>query len=212
MQAVNRRQERRPDIVEYLQSTFTVQRILDFTQSESTGQYLEGTGSMVFDRVNRKAYACLSPRTDLLLFETLCGALGYEPISFRATDAGGAAVYHTNVLMSIGETWVILCTEAIPDLGERQKLLQSFQSTGHEVISISLGQMNRFAGNALLLQNDRSERFCVLSETALTCLTKQQISRIEASARVLPVRIPTIERVGGGSARCMMAELFLPML
>lgn len=211
MQALNRRQERRPDIVEYLQSAFAVQRILDFTQSESTEQYLEGTGSMVFDRVNQKAYACLSPRTNLFLFEKVCGALGYEPISFAATDASGVAIYHTNVLMSVGESWVILCTEAIPDPGERQKLQESFEHTGHTIISITREQMNRFAGNALLLQNDCGERFCVLSETALTCLTDQQINAIEASARILPVSIPTIESIGGGSARCMIAELFLPL-
>ena len=208
MQAANRRQERRPDIVEYLHRVCNIKRVLDFTAGESTEQYLEGTGSMVLDRVHQKAYACLSPRTDLFLFESACGALGYEPISFKATDAEGAAIYHTNVLMSIGETWVILCNEAIADLGERQKLVQSFQCTGHEVIPITFGQMNRFAGNALLLQNDRGDRFCVLSETAVTCLTEQQINRIEVSARILTVSIPTIERVGGGSARCMMAELF----
>ncbi|HNP54350.1 MAG TPA: arginine deiminase-related protein [Ferruginibacter sp.] len=210
MQAANRRLERRTDIVDQLRQTHRFIRILDYTDYEKRGIFLEGTGSMVFDRVNKIAYAARSPRTDRALFEAVCTALEYKPISFQAIDATGQPIYHTNVVMSVGAGWVLICLEAIPEESERIKLEETFAATKHQVIPISREQMNQFAGNALLLTNQLAKHIIVLSETAIHCLTEEQRRMLETKAHLLTVSIPTIESVGGGSVRCMMAELFLP--
>jgi hypothetical protein len=211
MLAVNRRQERRMDILQSLSSEgFRIKQTVDLSGHELSEQFLEGTGSLILDRVHRIAYACLSPRTDLDVLGDFAQRLDYELVTFDATDAQGAAIYHTNVLLCIGTRFAALCTEAI-SAHERAGVLQALRSTGHEVIEITLGQMLRFAGNVLELRDERGELCVAMSQSAFDAFTEEQRQRLQALAGPLVVTaIPTIEHLGGGSVRCMLAELFLP--
>jgi hypothetical protein len=212
MMAPNRRGERRRDILESLSSMhgFRIERVLDLASHESEGRFLEGTGSMVLDRVNRVAYACLSARTDLEVLAEAAQLLDYEPIAFVAADAGGVPVYHTNVLMCIGGDFAVLCEAAIGDAGQRAAVRRRLEQTGHEVIPISYEQMTSFAGNMLELAGAGGERLLALSARALDALDPEQRATLEARCRLVPVPVATIEASGGGSVRCMLAEIHLP--
>lgn len=213
MQAANRRLERRSDILTALQTdyNYTIKAQHDLSSpAESEGIFLEGTGSMVLDRQHRRAYACLSPRTHLQLLQQWCEHAGYTPIAFHAVDEQGQAIYHTNVVMCVGDRYAVVCTDAIADADERKLVTDSLEATGHEVIIITWEQMNRFAGNMLQVHNQHGEPLLVMSQQAYDALTTEQRQRLEKYNPLLYSPIPTIERYGGGSARCMMAEVFLP--
>lgn len=214
MMAENRRLERRMDILRDLQNRFGfhIERILDYTNHEVDGQYLEGTGSVVFDYVNKIAYANRSPRTYESVFNKLCTDLEYKGLIFGAKDPSGINIYHTNVMMCVGSRFVVICLEAIPDEPMRLKLLNSFEETGHEIIDINFGQLNHFAGNMIEVLNRDKEPVIVMSESAHESLNVDQIKKISKYGDLLSVPIPEIEKYGGGSARCMIAGIYLPKL
>jgi hypothetical protein len=212
MLAPTRRRERRMDLLAALEERggFAVTRLVDLSHHELSQRFLEGTGSVVFDHVQRVAYACLSPRTDARVLGELCDELGYEPQSFTATDACSTPVYHTNVLLAIGERLAVVCAEALAS-GERERVLARLVASGRHVLEISRGQMGRFAGNVLELRGAGGAAVLALSERAFAALGEAERERLgEAAERVIPVAIPTIEDLGGGSVRCMLAEVFLP--
>ena len=211
MMAANRRLERRQDIIEMLKEKFEIKRIIDLSESEKNNQFLEGTGSIVFDHANKIAYACLSPRTDKDLFVSLCDTLNYKPIYFNAVDGNGKPIYHTNVMMSIGEKFSVVCAESIPDPEEREKVIANLKTVGHEIIFVSTAQMSQFAGNMLCVKTITNNPILVLSQTAFNSLSKKQKIELNTFAELLPLQVPTIEAIGGGSVRCMMAEVFLPL-
>lgn len=207
MAAENRRLERRADIMQLLSDEFIVDDIADFSAYEKDNKYLEGTGSMVLDRDLRICYACISPRTNKEVLQQFCNRFGYELLAFDGYGKNGAPVYHTNVMMCVGEKYMIICMDCIPNK-DQQHLIR--QSSSKELIEISKEQMEHFAGNALEVINDKNEVLLVMSTTAYEALTPEQVTSIEKYARILHTPLNTIERNGGGSARCMMAEIFLP--
>lgn len=211
MFAENRRTERRLDIVETIKEKFIVKNIIDFSIYENENKFLEGTGSIVFDHLHKIAYACLSPRTNKEIFIKLCKVIDYKPIYFTACDEAGQEIYHTNVMMCIAEKIVVICTESIIDENEKSKVVQSFENTEHEIIDISFAQMNCFLGNMLALKTNSEKKILVMSQSAYTCLSVNQKSIIEKYYELFPLAIPTIETIGGGSVRCMIAEIFLPL-
>jgi hypothetical protein len=209
MQAENRRPERRTDIIDDLATRFHVSRIIDLTRFEAEGKFLEGTGSMVFDRMHRVAFACLSPRTDADVLAEFSRQSGYRTVSFRA-EANGKAVYHTNVLMCIGDTFAVVCLAAVTDPDDRHRLRQELIGLRKQIIEISPEQMGRFAGNMLVVNTVRGQRLLVMSTGAYQSLTPKQVGLLDDVATILHVDLSMIEGNGGGSARCMMAELHLP--
>lgn len=209
MYSENRRLERRNDIIEALSADFTISQISDLSGYEAEEIYLEGTGSMVLDRENKIAYACLSLRTDKKVLEDFCEKSGYTAVTFDATDAGDFPIYHTNVMMCIGEGFVVVCLESVKDAGEKENLLNSLRQTGKEIIAISLDQMNHFAGNMLQVKNNANEALLVMSEQAYLSLEKTQITALEKYNKLIYAPLYTIEKNGGGSARCMLAEIHL---
>lgn len=210
MQATNRRAERRQDIIDTLAEKFRISNIIDLSHYEQQGKFLEGTGSIVFDHDNHIAYASLSPRTSEELLRGLCDTLAYRPVIFRSFDTQGQAIYHTNVMMSIAPCFALVCSSSITDAREREAVLDSLRSTGHEIIEITPAQMNSFAGNMLAVQSNAGQEWLVLSQTAFKALDEVQLEQIIPYAQLLPIAINTIEQFGGGSARCVMAEIFLP--
>lgn len=212
MMAENRRAERRRDILETLGRDwgFRIDRVIDLSASEADGRFLEATGSMVLDRVHRVAYACLSPRTDVEVLGEACRVLGYEPLAFTAVDAAGIPVYHTNVLMSIGTDFAVVCEESIAQAGQREAVRARLEATGHEVIPITLEQMTGFAGNVLELAARDGTRLVAMSANARAAFRPDQLERLSRRARIVSVPIGTIESAGGGSVRCMIAEVHLP--
>lgn len=212
MQAPSRRRERRPKIIQAVVAKgFRPKKRLDLAHYEDAERFLEGTGSIIFDHQHRMAYACLSPRTDPGLLQEVCHELGYEPVVFHATDGQGKAIYHTNVMMAMGETFVVICLDAVRDDRERGDLLGRFERTGKAVVAISLEQMNAFAGNMLQVRNLSGQTILVMSERAFNALEGAQIEQLTAHTRLLYSNLETIETFGGGSARCMMAEIFMPI-
>lgn len=216
MQAESRRRERRREVVETVADRlgFTVTRTVDLTSHEAQGRYLEGTGSLVLDHIERTAYACISPRTDAVVVEEWCRELGYEPVVFSAADRAGVPLYHTNVLLCVGEKVAVVGTEAII-AADRGRVVERLRGTGREVVEIGHAQIERFAGNMLELGSwDEALGDCrvlLMSETARHALPAEVFARLSACTdEVLAVPIPTIERLGGGSVRCMLAEVFLP--
>jgi hypothetical protein len=211
MLAPNRRLERRLDIVAALHSRngFHVHDTIDLTHRELDAKYLEGTGSLVLDRIHRIAYACLSPRTDLDVLGEFGQRLDYEIAAFDAADANGAPIYHTNVLMSVGTKWAAVCTQAI-EQGRRAATVALLESTGHDIIELTLEQMHSFAGNMLELRTRDGGLVIAMSKTALDSLAQEQRTKLESHATIVSAPIPTIERLGGGSVRCMIAEVHLP--
>jgi hypothetical protein len=211
MMAPNRRWERREDVLEHVvrRGGFHVSRTIDLTHREAEEKYLEGTGSLVLDRVNRVAYACTSQRTDLDVLGEFAQQLDYEIMSFAATDGAERAVYHTNVLMAIGSSFATVCGESISQPAHRAAVFSKLRATGHEVIDISRRQMTNFAGNMLELCSSGGN-IIALSSAALESLDPAQRRALESHAGLVPVPIPTVERVGGGGVRCMLAEIHLP--
>jgi hypothetical protein len=205
----NRRLEREDWILEEIKSKFIVNNQVHLEHYESIDRFLEGTGSMIFDRAHEICYACLSPRTSLELLDELCDLLHYKRMAFRSVDGKGQDIYHTNVMMAVGETFVVICLDTIQDEKERLQLLRQFDKTGKEVIEISLEQMENFAGNMLQVRNPFGETFLVMSSKAYHALSSAQVAHIERHTEILHTNISTIETYGGGSARCMMAEIFL---
>ena len=212
MMAPNRRPERRQDILERLSSGdgFRITEIVDLSTHEDEGRFLEGTGSLVLDRHNRFAYACISPRTSLDLLAEFGQRLDYEVISFDATDRGGVPIYHTNVMMCIGERFAVICDEAIQDPEQRRAVIRKLSETGHEVVSIDREQKLQFAGNMLELVGRDGERLLVMSRRAADSLSDHQKEVLSRHARLVSAPINTIEDSAGGSARCMIAEIHLP--
>ena len=211
MQAENRRLERREDIIAKLEDNFMVHHIVDLSRYEEEHKFLEGTGSVVLDRENKIAYACLSPRTDKDVLDVFCEQSGYTPVCFDAADEHGKAIYHTNVLMCVGSRFAVICLDSIPNPYEKILVTESLQSVQKEIITISLEQMNRFAGNMLEVKNQLNETLIVMSESAFKALDNGQRSALEKYGRLVYSDIHTIENNGGGSARCMIAEVHLPV-
>jgi len=209
MFAANRRQERKSAVLDTIQATFKVREIIDLTSSEAAQLFLEGTGSMVLDRENRIAYACLSPRTNELVLQEFCRIAGFTPLHFRAVDKNKTAIYHTNVMMCLGKTFAVVCLDAIPVEQERIKLLATLAETNKAVIDITLEQLDHFAGNMLQVMNEDGALLLVMSTQAYRSLTEQQVKALEQHNTILQASLHTIETTGGGSARCMMAEVFL---
>ena len=211
MLALNRRWERRDEVLQQVvrNGRFRVSRTVDLTHRESEDKYLEGTGSVVLDRIHRVAYACSSPRTDLDVLGEFAQQLDYELMTFDAEDAGGRAVYHTNVLMAIGTGFAVVCSESIVNEAHRAAVLSKLRSTGHAIVDITQAQMAQFAANVLELASPAA-KLIALSTTALDSLSRTQRAVLESHAILVPVSIPTIERIGGGGVRCMLAEIHLP--
>ena len=211
MEAPNRRTERRTDIIETLSGEFgfQVREVLDLSAHEEDEQYLEGTGSLVLDRVNRIAYACLSSRTHLDALGDFAQRMNYKVVAFDAVDREGAAIYHTNVLMNVGEELAVICDSAIPRADQREAVLKRLADTGHEIVSLSFDQMEAFAGNMLELRSASGERLIAMSEQARKSLEPSQLAKIEANARIVSAPIDNIESSAGGSVRCMLAEVHL---
>jgi hypothetical protein len=208
MYAPSRRLERSEDIMALLESQFEVTKKIHLEHYEAVEKFLEGTGSMILDRQNEICYACLSPRTDLALLDEWCDLMHYKRVAFRSQDENGQDIYHTNVMMALGETFVIICLETVRDQAERLNLIKHFEQTGKDIIEISIPQMLKFAGNMLQVRNDFDETFLVMSEQAFGALDPAQIAHIQRHTEILAPNIKTIETYGGGSARCMMAEVF----
>ncbi len=211
MEAENRRTERRPDIIEHLDEKLglAVSEVVDLTAHEDAGHYLEGTGSMVLDRVNRIAYACLSSRTHFDPLGDFAQRMNYEVVAFDAVDSDGVPLYHTNVLMNVGEELAVICDEAIVRDEQREAVLKRLRDTGHDVIRLSYEQLNAFAGNMLELRNDKGERLVAMSQQALDSLSGEQLETLRKNGRIVSAPIDTIEMSAGGSVRCMLAEIHL---
>ena len=214
MFAENRRLERREDILDTLEKhDFLIENIVDYTSAEEEKVFLEGTGSMILDRENKKAYCAISPRADEELFIEFCEDFEYSPVIFSANqtiDNKRLAIYHTNVMMCIAETFVIVCLASIDNKAERKNILKNFKEDGKKVIDISEEQVNNFAGNMLQVRGKDDELFLIMSQSAFNSLTQTQKSQINNHCKIISSSLDTIEACGGGSARCMMAEVFLP--
>ena len=211
MYAVNRRQERKPGVLEELGKKFDFSQTQDYSSYEKEELFLEGTGSMVLDRENRIAYACLSPRTDPEVLEHFCHGMDYKPVVFTAVDGAGNPIYHTNVMMCVADRYVVVCMDSLPVAAERALLAATIRDSGKEIIGISLDQMNHFAGNMLQVHNARGEKLLVMSSQAYESLTPAQVEKLSSYNRILHSPLTTIETNGGGSARCMLAEVHLTL-
>ena len=214
MFAPNRRVERRTDILETLKvKGFEITEIEDLSHFENQQKFLEGTGSMIFDHDYNIAYGSVSLRLDEELFRQFCQKFGFRPVVFHSYQNAGdqrLPIYHTNVMMCVADKFVVICLDCIDDELEREKVQEVIKSTQKEIIEISEDQMQQFAGNMLQVQNEAGEKFLVMSESAYRSLTAQQISAIEKYCEIIYSDLNTIETNGGGSARCMLAEVFLP--
>lgn len=212
MEADNRRTERRMDIVESLDTTygFQVSEVVDLSHHEQAGHFLEGTGSMVLDRVNRIAYACLSSRTQLDVLGDFAQRLEYDVVAFDAVDRDGVPIYHTNVLMNVGEKLAVICDRAIARDDQRAAVLRRLQETGHDVVSLNYDQLDAFAGNMLELRNKNGDRLLAMSQRAYDSLDKKQQRKLRDNGSIITTVIDDIENSAGGSVRCMLAEVHLP--
>jgi len=211
MMAASRRAERRPELFDGLKRAgYHIGRTIDLSSLEARGEFLEGTGSLILDRPRRIAYACRSPRTTPAALADFSAALGYRVVGFEALGPDGLPAYHTNVLMAIGERFAVVCGAAIPDANRRATIVGELESGGHEVIDIDVAEMNGFAGNLLALAAQSGEALVAMSEAAWQALARSKRRRLEHHGSIVTAAIPTIERLGGGSVRCMIAEVFLP--
>jgi len=208
MMAENRSLERNNPVIETLQSKFKFDEKIDLSKYERDSQFLEGTGSVVFDYVNRIAYASRSARTHEAFFQDLCKRLNFKPILFDAVDESEQPIYHTNVLMCIGTKFAIICLDAIKSDEDQEILLQSFSDTGHQVVAISYEQLRLFAGNMMEVNSRSGEPLVLMSEKAFTSLLPGQLNALSKYAEPIAISIPTIEQFGGGSVRCMVAGIF----
>ena len=212
MEAENRRTERRRDIVDYLGAAGgrQVREVVDLSDHEDRGHYLEGTGSMVLDRAHRIAYACVSSRTHLDPLGDFAQRMDYDVVAFDAIDSSGVPIYHTNVLMNVGEEFAVICAEAITREDQREAVLARLRATGHEVVELSYAQLDAFAGNMLEMRNQDGERVLAMSRQAYDSLDEEQRAKLAANRRIVSAPIDTIESSAGGSVRCMLAEVHLP--
>ena len=212
MEAENRRSERRMDIIESLDADpgYVVSEVIDLSPHEVEGHYLEGTGSMVLDRINHVAYACLSSRTQLDPLGDFAQRMNYEVVAFDAVDRDGVPIYHTNVLMNVGEALAVICDAAIPREDQREAVLGRLGESGRKIVSLSYEQLDAFAGNMLELRTSEGERLIVMSQQAFDSLRDEQLSVLRDNGDVLAVPIDMIEASAGGSVRCMLAEIHLP--
>ncbi len=209
MATPSRRVERDNEVLSELASSFAIGQTIDLSDIEKAGRYLESTGVIVFDHLARTAYGCISERCDEELFNQHVMSLGYRPITFHAYDEQGTPIYHTNVMMAVQSTTAVICSQAIADPSERKLVVDLLKNT-HKVIEITPAQMNDFCGNVLELENVRGEKYLALSRSAYDAFTPAQRKILASDKTLLPTAIPTIESVGGGSMRCMLAEIFLP--
>src|SRR5262245_3754438 len=211
MLAPSRRPERRRDIIEKLETSgFRVSRVIDLTRHEDQGRFLEGAGSVVFDHADRIAYANISARADEQVLNELCGKLGYTPMTFQALQENGEAILHTDMMMSIGDRFVVFCGDAIADAGARKRVMDSLKAAGREIISIDLKQLERFAGNVLQLRTKDDTSVLAISTAACLALRPDQRDAIQKFTRIVESPLPVFEGIGRGSARCMMADVYLP--
>jgi hypothetical protein len=209
MYAPNRRLEKRDDILELIADRFVVNDLQDWSEYEVEGLFLEGTGGMIIDYENKIIYACVSERTQGPLLEKFAAANGFNAFLFTAKDKNDQTIYHTNVMMALGDNFAILCEESIADKSELIAIRQLLESTNHTIFPIRIDQMHSFAGNMLQVKNNKGEKFLIMSQMAYDSLRKEQRQMLEAYSTLLPIAVPTIEEVEGGSVRCMMAEIFL---
>ena len=207
MYAESRRKEKNISFIETLNNNgFNYSLLNDYTKYEESDVFLEGTGSVVLDRKNKVAYCAISKRSDLNLFELFCKDIGYSPITFTSYDTNGGVVYHTNVMMSIGDDFVLVCLDSITDKDERKKVIQSIEKTGKNIVEIDLNQMESFAGNLLQL-GEKGNKIIVISQLAFSSLNKNQKQILSSESKIVNISIPVIQKCGGGSVRCMIAEL-----
>ena len=210
MLSENRRLEREESFLNELGKQFRIVDRKHFEQYEEEGYFLEGTGSMILDRRNKIVYACSSARTDTRLLDLFCKQMGYKAVVFKAVDQGGLEIYHTNVMMALGEDFVVICLESVMEPGDRELLNETFQRTNKKMFEITYHQMMAFAGNMLQVRTKQEQLLLIMSEQAYNSLEINQIRNLEQHTKILHAAIPTIEKFGGGSVRCMMAEVFLP--
>lgn len=208
MEAEARRMERDPEFISALEEEIQAKRKLDLSHSETEGLFLEGTGSLILDHSNKIAYACLSSRTNSRVLDSWAHLMKFKTIEFHAFDENRTAIYHTNVMMCLGDSFSVICLSSITDEKERSKVVKKLRSTGKEIIDISFEQMNSFAGNMLLLENQKGRKILAMSKRALESLDNSQIKKLEIYANLASFDIETIENCGGGSVRCMIAEIF----
>ena len=208
MFAENRRRERKPEVLDLLRRKRNHRKLIDLTHWETEGEFLEGTGSMVLDRYKRIAYCCRSPRTSEKVLADFCARMNYDAVVFDATDKEGNLIYHTNVMMAVGTQVAVICAEAIRDEKEREKVLTRLITTGKIIVDISLDQVARFAGNMLEVKSRNGQPLMVMSASAREALTPAQENMLSTFSQIVSAELQTIETNGGGSARCMLAELF----
>ena len=211
MYAVNRRAERKQHVLDTISEKFSISRKIDLSGYEKENIFLEGTGSMVLDRDNKIAYACISPRTNEKVLNDFCNQLGYSAILFHATDVNDRDIYHTNVMMCVADKYLVICMDSIRDKEEKTKVIDAIRKTGKEIITITPDQMNHFAGNMLQIENKKEEKLLVMSTQAFDSLTIDQKQKLASFNTIIHSPLTTIETNGGGSARCMMAEVHLPV-
>jgi len=211
MYAVNRRAERKGHVLNKINERFIVSKQIDLSDYEEKNAFLEGTGSMVLDRNSRIAYACISPRTNEGVLADFCLRMNYKPVVFNATDANGQAIYHTNVLMCVADSYVVICLESISDPLQNNFVVETIVNSDKKLFPITLRQMAHFAGNMLQVENKNREKLLVMSSQAYGSLTADQLRELAAYNRIVHSPLTTIETNGGGSARCMMAEVHLPL-
>jgi hypothetical protein len=207
----NRRAERREDIIDTVSEKFKVGKVTDLSTDEAQDIFLEGTGSLVLDRDNKIAYACISIRTNEIALNKFCKATGYTPVVFNAVDSSDFPIYHTNVMMCVGDKFAVVCFDSITDVNEQETVRKSLKNSKKELIDITYDQMNRFAGNMLQVKNDTGQNLLVMSEQAYLSLDKTQVTSLEKYCKIIYAPLYTIEKNGGGSARCMLAEVHLPL-
>lgn len=210
MFAENRRLERKETVIEAIKEKYHIDNTIDLTKNESSNIFLEGTGSIILDRVHKIAYACISPRTDKNLFLEFCEEMGYEPVVFTAVDQKGKEIYHTNVMMCVADHYAVICLDSIQEADERAVVVGTLAQSGKVIVAISFDQMNKFAGNMLQVTNEEGLQYLVMSDQAYNSLTAEQLTELNAFNPIIHVPLETIETNGGGSARCMMAEILLP--
>ena len=213
MFAENRRLERRDDIINQIKEQFEVTEVIDYSGAEKDNFFLEGTGSMIFDHDNKLAYGSVSLRLDEGLFRKFCSDFGFQPVVFHSYQNAGEErlpIYHTNVMMCVADQFVVICLDCIDDESERNNVIETIKNSGKELIEISEDQMQNFAGNLLQVQNKSGQKFLVMSQSAYKSLNRDQVSAIEKYCEIIYSDLEVIETNGGGSARCMLAEVFLP--
>jgi len=209
MATPNRRIEKREDIIADFKTKYNISKVIDLSKYENENRFCEGTGSIIFDHINKRAYACLSPRTDKNVFVEVCSILNYKPIYFTSTDIDNQEIYHTNVMMCISEKFAVVCLDSIRNEDEKQRVVNSLEETGHEIVEITLNQVYQFAGNMLTVCNNSGKEYLVMSNSAFNILTEEQKDALMYYNELLPVDVGLIEKIGGGSARCMISEIFL---